>query len=43
MNTVTTQHGGTFIMTSSPTPLQSKAFELLGLKPKDWSVGSQIQ
>jgi hypothetical protein len=43
MNTVTTQHGGTFIMTSSPTPLQSKAFELLGLRPKDWSVGSQIQ
>jgi hypothetical protein len=43
MNTVTTQHGGTFFMTSSPTPLQSTAFELLGLRPKDWSVGSQIQ
>jgi hypothetical protein len=43
MNTVTTRHGGTFFMTSSPTPLQSKAFELLGLRPKDWSAGSQIQ
>lgn len=40
MNTVTTPSGGTFTMMTSPTVLQSKAFELLGLRSKDWSVGS---
>ena len=38
LNTVATPKGGTFPMLSSPTPLQSKTFELLGLRSKELFV-----
>ena len=39
LNIVTTPTGGTFTMLSVPTPLQTKAFELLGLGHTDLGVG----
>jgi len=39
LNTVTTDKGGTFTMLTSPTKLQAKAFDLLGLGAKELTVG----